>query len=132
MPGRRATGLADISLPALRHPRAFTEPKMFNGLLSTTSAPEDESGAASPPPGDRAQGIFVNFLNVMQSARRSRRSAQRQIGKSFRNEDHSGNFIFRTREFEQMEMECFVVLGTDESGTSTGSPSGWAGTPTSG
>ena len=88
---------------------------MFNGLLKTYLGPvEDESGLAYLRP-ETAQGIFVNYLNVLQSSRaRSRRSASRQIGKSFRNEITPGNFIFRTREFEQMEMEFFVEPGTDE------------------
>jgi len=62
---------------------------------------------------ETAQGIFVNFLNVMQSARRRPPFGIAQTGKSFRNEITPGNFIFRTREFEQMEMEYFVEPGTD-------------------
>jgi glycyl-tRNA synthetase len=63
---------------------------------------------------ETAQGIFVNFKNVYQSARRKPPFGIGQIGKSFRNEITPGNFIFRTREFEQMEMEFFVVPGSDE------------------
>ena len=63
---------------------------------------------------ETAQGIFVNFLNVMTSARKKPPFGIAQTGKSFRNEITPGNFIFRTREFEQMEMEFFVEPGTDE------------------
>ena len=63
---------------------------------------------------ETAQGIFVNFLNVLTTARRKPPFGIAQTGKSFRNEITPGNFIFRTREFEQMEMEFFVEPGTDE------------------
>ena len=107
-------GLADVSCPHCGTRGAFTEPKMFNGLLSTHLGPvEDESGLVYLRP-ETAQGIFVNFLNVMQSARKRPPFGIAQIGKSFRNEITPGNFIFRTREFEQMEMEFFVPPGTDE------------------
>ncbi len=74
---------------------------------------EDESGLAYLRP-ETAQGIFVNFKNVYQAARRKPPFGIGQIGKSFRNEITPGNFIFRTREFEQMEMEFFVEPGSDE------------------
>jgi glycyl-tRNA synthetase len=109
-----ARGLADISCPNCGTRGAFTEPRMFNGLLKTYLGPvEDESGLAYLRP-ETAQGIFVNFMNVMQSARRKPPFGIGQVGKSFRNEITPGNFIFRTREFEQMEMEFFVEPGTDE------------------
>ena len=63
---------------------------------------------------ETAQGIFVNFLNVLNTSRRKPPFGIAQVGKSFRNEITPGNFIFRTREFEQMEMEFFVQPGTDE------------------
>ena len=63
---------------------------------------------------ETAQGIFINFQNVVMSARKKPPFGIAQIGKSFRNEITPGNFIFRTREFEQMEMEFFVEPGTDE------------------
>ncbi len=101
-------------LPQLRVKGSFTEPKMFNGLLKTYLGPvEDESGLAYLRP-ETAQGIFINYLNVQQSARRKVPFGIGQIGKSFRNEITPGNFIFRTREFEQMEMEFFVKPGSDE------------------
>lgn len=92
----------------------WTEPRMFNGLLKTYLGPvEDESGLHYLRP-ETAQGIFVNFLNVMTTSRKKPPFGIGQIGKSFRNEITPGNFIFRTREFEQMEMEFFVEPGTDE------------------
>jgi glycyl-tRNA synthetase len=74
---------------------------------------EDDSGLAYLRP-ETAQGIFINFKNVMQTSRKKIPFGIGQIGKSFRNEITPGNFIFRTREFEQMEMEFFVKPGTDE------------------
>ncbi len=87
---------------------------MFSGLLRTYLGPvEDESGLAYLRP-ETAQGIFINYKNVLQSSRKKLPFGIGQIGKSFRNEITPGNFIFRTREFEQMEMEFFVRPGTDE------------------
>ena len=86
----------------------------FNGLLRTyLGAVEDESGLAYLRP-ETAQGIFINFANVLQTSRRKAPFGIGQIGKSFRNEITPGNFIFRTREFEQMEMEFFVRRARDE------------------
>ncbi|MFI7443831.1 glycine--tRNA ligase [Nonomuraea indica] len=107
-------GLADITCPNCGNKGAFTEPRQFSGLLKTFLGPvEDESGLAYLRP-ETAQGIFINYLNVQQSARKKIPFGIGQIGKSFRNEITPGNFIFRTREFEQMEMEFFVKPGTDE------------------
>jgi glycyl-tRNA synthetase len=107
-------GLADIACPNCGTRGAFTEPRMFNGLLRTyLGATEDESGLAYLRP-ETAQGIFINFRNVLQTSRKKVPFGIGQIGKSFRNEITPGNFIFRTREFEQMEMEFFVRPGTDE------------------
>jgi glycyl-tRNA synthetase len=113
--GRPAEGgLAGITCPNCGTRGAWTEPKLFNGLLKTYLGPvEDESGLHYLRP-ETAQGIFVNFVNVMNSSRRKPPFGIGQIGKSFRNEITPGNFIFRTREFEQMEMEYFVEPGTDE------------------
>ncbi|MDA0637931.1 glycine--tRNA ligase [Nonomuraea sp. MCN248] len=108
------SGLADITCPNCGNKGTFTEPRQFSGLLKTFLGPvEDESGLAYLRP-ETAQGIFINYLNVQQSARRKIPFGIGQIGKSFRNEITPGNFIFRTREFEQMEMEFFVKPGTDE------------------
>jgi glycyl-tRNA synthetase len=83
-------------------------------MLKTYLGPvEDESGLHYLRP-ETAQGIFVNFANVLTTARKKPPFGIGQIGKSFRNEITPGNFIFRTREFEQMEMEFFVEPGTDE------------------
>jgi glycyl-tRNA synthetase len=107
-------GLADLVCPDCGTRGAFTEPKMFNGLLKTYLGPvEDESGLAYLRP-ETAQGIFINYALVQQAARRKPPFGIGQIGKSFRNEITPGNFIFRTREFEQMEMEFFVEPGSDE------------------
>ena len=107
-------GLHDIACPNCGTRGAFTEPRMFNGLLRTyLGATEDESGLAYLRP-ETAQGIFINFKNVLTTSRRKVPFGIGQIGKSFRNEITPGNFIFRTREFEQMEMEFFVRPGTDE------------------
>ncbi|GIH98491.1 glycine--tRNA ligase [Planobispora takensis] len=109
-----AEGLSDIACPNCGTKGAFTEPKQFSGLLKTyLGAVEDESGLAYLRP-ETAQGIFINYLNVQQSARKKIPFGIGQIGKSFRNEITPGNFIFRTREFEQMEMEFFVKPGSDE------------------
>jgi glycyl-tRNA synthetase len=107
-------GLADITCPNCGTRGQFTEPRMFSGLLRTyLGATEDESGLAYLRP-ETAQGIFINFRNVLQTSRRKIPFGIGQIGKSFRNEITPGNFIFRTREFEQMEMEFFVKPGTDK------------------
>src|SRR3954464_15701119 len=106
--------LKDIACPNCGNRGTWTEPKMFNGLLKTHLGPvEDESGLAYLRP-ETAQGIFINYLNVQQSARKKPPFGIGQIGKSFRNEITPGNFIFRTREFEQMEMEFFVKPGEDK------------------
>ncbi|MAS54105.1 MAG: glycine--tRNA ligase [Pimelobacter sp.] len=93
---------------------AWTEPRQFSGLLKTyLGVIEDESGLHYLRP-ETAQGIFLNFANVVTSSRMKPPFGIAQIGKSFRNEITPGNFIFRTREFEQMEMEFFVKPGEDE------------------
>jgi glycyl-tRNA synthetase len=107
-------GLADLACPHCGTKGAFTEPRNFNGMLRTyLGATEDESGLAYLRP-ETAQGIFINYKNVFQTSRKKLPFGIAQIGKSFRNEITPGNFIFRTREFEQMEMEFFVKPGTDE------------------
>ncbi|MCS5480119.1 glycine--tRNA ligase [Corynebacterium sp. YIM 101645] len=109
-----ANGLADINDPETGQPGNWTEPRPFSGLLKTFLGPvDDEEGLHYLRP-ETAQGIFVNFKNVMTSARMKPPFGIANIGKSFRNEITPGNFIFRTREFEQMELEFFVKPGTDE------------------
>jgi glycyl-tRNA synthetase len=106
--------LSTIACPNCGTRGSWTEPRAFSGLLKTFLGPvEDEGGLHYLRP-ETAQGIFLNFANVMNSARKKPPFGIAQIGKSFRNEITPGNFIFRTREFEQMEMEFFVVPGSDE------------------
>ena len=95
----------------------LTEPRPFNLMFRTTigaAAEEDDPTALAYLRPETAQGIFINFLNVQTTMRRKLPFGIAQIGKSFRNEVTPGNFIFRTREFEQMEMEYFVRPGEDE------------------
>ncbi|WP_159807622.1 glycine--tRNA ligase [Cellulomonas citrea] len=107
-------GLAGVPCPNCGTRGQWTEPRDFNMMLKTYLGPvEDESGLHYLRP-ETAQGIFVNFKNVLTAARMKPPFGIGQIGKSFRNEITPGNFIFRTREFEQMEMEFFVEPGTDE------------------
>jgi glycyl-tRNA synthetase len=86
----------------------LTEPRQFNLMLSTHLGAVEETSSLAHLRPETAQGIFVNFKNVAQLARRKPPFGIAQIGKSFRNEITPGNFLFRTREFEQMEMEYFV------------------------
>ena len=112
--GRAPASMAEIACPNCGNKDIWTEPKSFNGLLKTSLGPvEDESGMHYLRP-ETAQGIFVNFNNVLNAARMKPPFGIGQMGKSFRNEITPGNFIFRTREFEQMEMEFFVKPGEDE------------------
>jgi glycyl-tRNA synthetase len=106
--------LATLACPNCGTRGAWTEPRQFSGLLKTyLGVTEDESGLHYLRP-ETAQGIFLNFANVVTSSRTKPPFGIAQIGKSFRNEITPGNFIFRTREFEQMEMEFFVKPGEDE------------------
>jgi glycyl-tRNA synthetase len=86
----------------------LTEPRQFNLMFETTVGPVQEAGARAFLRPETAQGIFINFKNVLQLARRRPPFGIAQVGKSFRNEITPGNFLFRVREFEQMEMEYFV------------------------
>jgi len=91
----------------------LTEPHMFNLMFKTFMGPiEDEAGIVYLRP-ETAQGMFVNFQNVLTTTRRKLPFGMAQMGKAFRNEITTGNFIFRSREFEQMEIEFFVKPGTD-------------------
>ncbi|MCF8531150.1 MAG: glycine--tRNA ligase, partial [Candidatus Nanopelagicales bacterium] len=109
-----ANGLADINCANCGTKGQFTEPRDFNGMLRTSIGAVEDAGAVHYLRPETAQGIFVNYLNVMTAARKKPPFGIGQTGKSFRNEITPGNFIFRTREFEQMEMEFFVQPGTDE------------------
>ena len=92
----------------------LTEPRMFNLMFKTFMGPVEESASVVYLRPETAQGIYVNYQNVLQSSRQKVPFGIAQIGKAFRNEITPGNFIFRTREFEQMEMQFFVKPGTDE------------------
>ena len=106
--------LTDIACPDCGTRGQWTDPREFNMMLKTyLGVIEDESGLHYLRP-ETAQGIFVNFNNVLQTSRKKPPFGIAQTGKSFRNEITPGNFIFRTREFEQMEMEFFVKPGEDE------------------
>jgi glycyl-tRNA synthetase len=108
----RATDLSGSSCPDCGG--ELTEPKLFNLMFKTFMGPvEDEASVVYLRP-ETAQGIFVNFDNVLATSRKKLPFGIAQIGKSFRNEITTGNFIFRTREFEQMEIEYFVKPGSDE------------------
>jgi glycyl-tRNA synthetase len=87
---------------------SLTDARDFNLMFETTIGPVRESGATAYLRPETAQGIFINFKNVLQFSRKAPPFGIAQVGKSFRNEITPGNFIFRTREFEQMEMEFFV------------------------
>jgi len=92
----------------------LTEPRLFNLMFKTFMGPvEDEASVVYLRP-ETAQGMFVNFQNVLNTTRKRLPFGIAQIGKAFRNEITTGNFIFRSREFEQMEIEYFVKPGTDE------------------
>ena len=92
----------------------LTEARSFNLMFKTFVGPVEDSASVTYLRPETAQGIFVNFVNVQQMMRRKIPFGIAQIGKSFRNEITPGNFTFRTREFEQMEIEFFVKPGTDE------------------
>ncbi len=87
---------------------SFTEARQFNLMFKTHAGPVEEAAAVAYLRPETAQGMFVNFSNVLQTSRRKPPFGIAQIGKSFRNEITPGNFVFRTREFEQMELEYFV------------------------
>ncbi len=92
----------------------LTEPRAFNLMFKTFMGPVEDSSAVVYLRPETAQGIYVNFLNVMTTSRQKIPFGIAQIGKAFRNEITPGNFVFRTREFEQMEMQYFVKPGDDE------------------
>jgi len=116
----RADKLADSPCPQKPSKKAgehstceLTEPRMFNLMFKTFMGPVEESASVVYLRPETAQGIYVNYLNVLQGSRQKVPFGIAQIGKAFRNEITPGNFIFRTREFEQMEMQFFVKPGAD-------------------
>jgi len=102
------------SCPTCGKTGTFTEARMFNLMFKTFVGPVEETAAQVYLRPETAQGIFVNFANVATAMRRKLPFGIGQIGKAFRNEITPGNFTFRSREFEQMEIEFFVKPGTDE------------------
>lgn len=107
-------GRADAQCPVCGNSGSLTAPRMFNLMFKTFIGPVEEDAAVVYLRPETAQGIYVNYLNVLQSSRQRIPFGIAQVGKAFRNEITPGNFIFRTREFEQMEMQYFVKPGTDE------------------
>jgi glycyl-tRNA synthetase len=108
----RATEVSDQRCPKCGG--ELTEPRMFNLMFKTLMGPVEEEASTIYLRPETAQGIFVNFENVVSTSRKKLPLGIAQIGKSFRNEITPGNFVFRTREFEHMELEYFVKQGTDE------------------
>ncbi|MDB4948215.1 MAG: glyQS [Gemmatimonadetes bacterium] len=106
--------MAEIRCPSCGVTGQWSEPRQFNLMFKTFMGPVEGEAATVYLRPETAQGIFVNFLNVQQSARQKIPFGIAQIGKAFRNEITPGNFTFRTREFEQMEMQYFVEPGTDD------------------
>jgi len=92
----------------------LTEPRLFNLMFKTFMGPVEEEASVIYLRPETAQGIFVNFQNIITTTRKRLPLGIAQIGKAFRNEITTGNFIFRSREFEQMEIEFFVKPGTDK------------------
>jgi glycyl-tRNA synthetase len=108
-----------ILLPLVHCPQCgnqdtFTSARQFNLMFKTFIGPVEDSSAVVYLRPETAQGIFVNFLNVQSSARQKLPFGIAQIGKAFRNEINTKNFLFRTREFEQMEMQFFVKPSDDK------------------
>ena len=106
-------GQPDAQCPVCGTRGSLTEPRLFNLMFKTFMGPVEDSASVVYLRPETAQGIYVNYLNVLQSSRQKIPFGIAQIGKAFRNEITPGNFIFRTREFEQMEMQFFVQPGTD-------------------
>ena len=109
----RADELEGVQCPSCGMSGTFTEPRQFNLMFKTFMGPVEDEGAVAYLRPETAQGIYVNFRNVHETARQKIPFGIAQIGKAFRNEITPGNFIFRTREFEQMEMQYFVKPGED-------------------
>ncbi|HVD59612.1 MAG TPA: glycine--tRNA ligase [Gemmatimonadaceae bacterium] len=106
-------GTPDAQCPACGMKGTLSAPRLFNLMFKTFMGPVEDTAAIIYLRPETAQGTYVNFLNVQQSTRQKIPFGIAQIGKAFRNEITPGNFIFRTREFEQMEMQFFVEPGTD-------------------
>ena len=107
-------GQPDAQCPVCGSRGTLTEPRLFNLMFKTFMGPVEEQAAVVYLRPETAQGIYVNYLNVLNSSRQRIPFGIAQIGNAFRNEITPGNFIFRTREFEQMEMQFFVKPGSDD------------------
>jgi glycyl-tRNA synthetase len=101
-------GTPEAQCPVCGMQGTLSEPRLFNLMFKTFMGPVEDTASVVYLRPETAQGIYVNFLNVQQSTRQKVPFGIAQIGKAFRNEITPGNFIFRTREFEQMEMQFFV------------------------
>ena len=105
----------DLTKPCERcGKKDWTEPRQFNLMFKTAIGPIEDSGEVTYLRPETAQGIFVNFMNVQGTSRQKLPFGIAQLGKAFRNEITTGNFLFRTREFEQMELEFFIHPGENE------------------
>ena len=100
--------LEELNCPQCGNKNTFTEARNFNLMFKTFIGPVEDSGAVVFLRPETAQGIYVNFLNVQSASRQKLPFGIAQIGKAFRNEINTKNFLFRTREFEQMEMQFFI------------------------
>jgi glycyl-tRNA synthetase len=111
-----ASGILEtqVTCPSCGSSQSFTEARQFNLMFKTHVGPVEDSGSVVFLRPETAQGIFVNFLNVLNSTRQKLPFGIAQIGKAFRNEINTKNFLFRTREFEQMEMQYFVKPGQED------------------
>ena len=106
--------LAELNCPQCGNKGTFTSARKFNLMFKTFVGPVEDSGSVVYLRPETAQGIFVNFLNVQSPARQKLPFGIAQIGKAFRNEINTKNFLFRTREFEQMEMQFFINPADDK------------------
>ena len=114
VPELSAAMLQLLNCPQCGNKGTFTDARKFNLMFKTFIGPVEDSGAVVYLRPETAQGIFVNFLNVQGASRQKLPFGIAQIGKAFRNEINTKNFLFRTREFEQMEMQFFVKEGEDK------------------
>ncbi len=103
-----------VPCPSCGNKETFTAARQFNLMFKTFVGPVEDGGSVVYLRPETAQGIFVNFLNVLNSTRQKLPFGIAQVGKAFRNEINTKNFLFRTREFEQMEMQYFVKPGEED------------------
>ncbi len=111
---RGTPGTPEAQCPVCGSRGTLTAPRLFNLMFKTFMGPVEDAAAIVYLRPETAQGIYVNYLNVQQASRQKIPFGIAQIGKAFRNEITPGNFVFRTREFEQMEMQFFVKPGTED------------------